>query len=242
MAAGTTFVNYSDLWWNPDESGWGLNISQQADTLFGTLFVYGQGEQAVWYSVTLIYQSTGSNGGVTYDGTLYETSGPPLGTPFNPALLNRRAVGTATLTFGDDAHALLRYSVDHIVVTKSITRQTFSAQTLDGSYIGSTSDETYDCKNPSRDGLVTTDPGPFTIGNEGEYVVLRFPTCTITGKYTQQGQIGLIDGIYECTNHAVGEIRFTGMQTAKGGIVGNYVGRDSSCSFRGNVGGMRLLE
>ena len=42
--------------------------------------------------------------------------------------------------------------------------------------------------------------------------------------------------------HAVGEITFTGMQSEKGGIVGNYTGRDNSCSFRGNIGGMRLLK
>src|SRR5450631_3618765 len=30
--AGATSLtpNFSDLWWNPNESGWGLNISQQA--------------------------------------------------------------------------------------------------------------------------------------------------------------------------------------------------------------------
>ena len=45
--------NFSDLWWNPSESGWGLNRSQQADVIFLTLFVYGPNSQAVWYSATL---------------------------------------------------------------------------------------------------------------------------------------------------------------------------------------------
>jgi len=241
-AVATTSTNYSDLWATPGEDGWGLNISQQADTLFGTFFVYGAGNLAIWYSATFTYQSTGSNGAVTYGGDLYLTTGPAIGTPYNPALVGYRQVGLATLEFGDDAHALLRYTVDSVVVVKSITRFTFTAQTLVGTYIGASSDITYDCKDPLRNNLVTTDPGQFTIAQEGGDLVLRLPTCTYTGQYAQQGQIGQVDAIYACTNNAVGEIKFTGMQTAKGGIVGNYTGRDNSCSFRGNIGGMRLLQ
>ncbi len=113
-AAAALPPNYSDLWWNQDEPGWGVNISQQADTLFATFFVYGTGGQAVWYSVTLTYQSTSANGVVTYGGALYQTSGSPQGTPYDPALLRYRQVGDATIEFGDDAHGLLRYTADGV--------------------------------------------------------------------------------------------------------------------------------
>ena len=39
----------------PTESGWGANITQQADTMFVTLFVYGQNSSAVWYTATLVF-------------------------------------------------------------------------------------------------------------------------------------------------------------------------------------------
>lgn len=242
LAAATTSVNYSDLWWDAQEPGWGLNVSQQADTLFATFFVYGDGGQAVWYSVTLAYQSTGPNGAVTYGGPLYQTSGPPQGTTYNPALLKYREVGAATIEFGDDAHGLLHYTADGVLVVKPIARQTFAADSLLGSYVGSTSDITFNCKNSSRNGLVTTDPGPFTITQTGDQVKIQFPTCAYTGQYTQQGQIGRVDGFYFCTNLANGAATFTGMRTEKGGIVGTYVGADSSCEFRGNIGGMRVLQ
>lgn len=234
-------INYSDLWAKQDEPGWGLNISQQADVMFATLFIYDKGELPAWYSVTLTYQSTGPNGVVTYAGDLYRTTGPALGQPYNPALLRYQLVGRLSLDFGDAAHAQLRYTIDGVAVDKPVGRLTFAAQSLLGSYIGATSDVTYDCKDPKRNGIVTTDPGPFTITQQGADTVLKFPTCTITGKYTQQGQIGEIDGIYECTNYAVGEIRFSAMQAETGGIVGTYTGRDKSCYFRGNIGGMREL-
>ena len=72
---------------------------------------------------------------------------------------------------------------------------------------------------------------------------MRFPTCTVTnGVYTQQGQIGQVEAIYNCLGGAVGEIKFSALQSEKGGIVGTYTGRDNSCSFRGNIGGMRVMQ
>jgi hypothetical protein len=56
-------------------------------------------------------------------------------------------VGLATLEFVDDAHALLHYTVDNVIVVKQITRLTFAAQSLVGTYIGGTSDITFDCRN-----------------------------------------------------------------------------------------------
>ena len=173
MGAATTTTNYSDLWSAANEHGWGLNISQQADTLFATLFIYGSGEQAVWYSVTLMNQSTGPDGAGTYSGTLYETTGPANGTPYNPALLKYREVGLLTIAFGDDAHGLLTYTVDGAGTTKAIARLTFTAQNVVGSYIGSTQDVTFGCTNPMRNGLVTTDSGPLTITQTGNAMTIQ---------------------------------------------------------------------
>jgi hypothetical protein len=52
--------NYQDLWWNPAESGWGLNIAHQDDTLFGTLFTYLPNGQGQW-----LVMSNGAYQGMT---------------------------------------------------------------------------------------------------------------------------------------------------------------------------------
>ena len=39
-------TDMSDLWWTPTESGWGINISHQRDTIFATIFVYGPDNRA----------------------------------------------------------------------------------------------------------------------------------------------------------------------------------------------------
>jgi hypothetical protein len=73
---------------------------------------------------------------------------------------------------------------------------------------------------------------------------MRFPTCTVTnGVFAQYGRITEVDAIYNnCPGGAYGEIKFSALQSEHGGIVGTYTGMDSSYSFRGNIGGMRVLK
>lgn len=240
----TTFsTNFTDMWSNAQEPGWGLFIDQQADVLLGTLFIYDKGNMAAWYTVQWSLNSINPGGQPSYTGTLFQTTGPALGQPWNPAFLQYRAVGQATIEFGDDAHALLNYTIDGAGAVKQVSRLTFATNSILGKYIGSTQDTTYDCKDPARNGIVTTDPGPFTISQNQDGYVLKFPTCEVTnGVFQQFGQIGTIDAIYNCPGGAVGEIKFTGLMSEKGGITGTYTGRDNSCRFRGNLGGMREMQ
>ncbi len=242
VTADTPPVNYSDHWQNSSQSGWGLSITQNGDVLFGALYIYDMGFPA-WYSGTLRFGSEGPNGVRSYSGPLYRTSGPAGGPGYDPSLVQYREVGTISIEFGDDAHGNLSYTIDGVGVAVAIERFTFAANSITGSYIGATTDVTYDCANASRNGEVTTDPGAFTIALEEGKMVMRFPTCTVDGTFTQQGQVGAFEGTYACTHGGNGMIKFTGLRSEKGGIVGNYTGRDDfSCSFRGNVGGMRTLE
>jgi len=39
--ASTHSTDYTDLWYLPAESGWGVNVVQQNDIVFATFFVYG---------------------------------------------------------------------------------------------------------------------------------------------------------------------------------------------------------
>jgi hypothetical protein len=45
-------ADLTDLWWNESESGWGVNVIQQQDTLFLTFFVYGPDNAPTWYSAS----------------------------------------------------------------------------------------------------------------------------------------------------------------------------------------------
>ncbi|MEO7741341.1 MAG: trypsin-like peptidase domain-containing protein [Usitatibacter sp.] len=118
-------TNYQDLWWVSTESGWGLNITHQDNTLFATLFTYGSNGQGMWLVMSAgVRQADGS-----YLGDLYLTSGPAFNAnPFTPiGAGNLTRVGTMQLRFTGGESGTLTYSVNGASVTKAIARQLFSS-------------------------------------------------------------------------------------------------------------------
>lgn len=116
--------NYQDLWWNPTESGWGVNIAHQGDTLFITWFTYGTDGRPTWF----VGSDVRKTGNATYAGTLYTTSGPPLtAMPWDPARVARTPVGSVGFTFGDAGNGVMTATVGGATVTKAITREVFAS-------------------------------------------------------------------------------------------------------------------
>jgi len=61
-----------------------------------------------------------------YSGQLLRTTGPAFNAvPFNPALVTRTVVGTATFTFANGNAATFAYTVNGVAQQKQITRQLF---------------------------------------------------------------------------------------------------------------------
>jgi hypothetical protein len=119
-------VAFQGLWWaSPagSESGWGLNIAHQRDTIFATWFTYDLAGNCWWLSMTAML--TAYN---VYAGTLYRTSGPPWNAvPFDPGQVATTPVGDGTLTFTDADNGVFTYDVNGVAQSKAITRQAFAA-------------------------------------------------------------------------------------------------------------------
>ena len=117
-AVGERLPNYTDLWWNPSESGWGLNVNHQSDTLFATVFTYASDGAGMWLVASdLARQADGS-----YSGALYRVRGPVFNASnWGPVELSQ--VGTMRLAFPDANRGTLTYTVNGVSVTKSIERQ-----------------------------------------------------------------------------------------------------------------------
>jgi len=113
-------VDYTDLWWNPGESGWGMAIAQQGSVMFLAWYVYDSSGKPRWYVA-----SNCAVTGATCSGTLYRTTGPVFGPTFDSTKIQVFTVGSVTLTFGDADHGTLSYTVDGVSGTKTITRQIF---------------------------------------------------------------------------------------------------------------------
>ena len=121
-AASSGGIDYTDLWWNPAESGWGLNIIQHASrNIFAVWYTYGNDARPMWFTLPG-GTWTASN---TFTGAVYSTTGPAASTAFDPARVRATAVGTATLTFSDANNGTWAWSIDGIPGTKAITRQPY---------------------------------------------------------------------------------------------------------------------
>lgn len=80
-AAATTFsIDFTDLWYNApaeSEAGWGVNVIQQNEVLFATLFVYGPDGTPRWYVASRL-DPAGEN---RFAGPLYTAAGTYFGAP-----------------------------------------------------------------------------------------------------------------------------------------------------------------
>ena len=92
-AAATTYsTDYTDLWWSGgSESGWGINLVQQGEVIFATMFVYANDNTAHWYSASALLPVGSST--TNFSGELTESRGPWLGNPtFDPNTVTRTTV------------------------------------------------------------------------------------------------------------------------------------------------------
>jgi len=120
--AGTDF---SDLWYNPTEPGWGLSIAHEGDVMFLVWFVYDDEGNPEWFVAPDCGVKAAGNG---CSGALYSVSGPagpPAGVPFDPTSVKPTARGEVDLTFDGPDAAILRYTVDGNSAAKAVIRQLF---------------------------------------------------------------------------------------------------------------------
>ena len=117
-------TNYQDVWWNApagSESGWGINLTHQGETIFATWFTYGLDGRPWWLAVSAV--KTAPN---VYTGFLYSGKGPPYSSAkFDPAKVQATPAGSASLTFVDGNDAIFAYNVNGITQSKRITREVF---------------------------------------------------------------------------------------------------------------------
>ena len=117
--------NYSDLWWNPDESGWGINFTHQGNVIFATWFTYGNDGKALWLAGVLTPTSVPEQ----FSGDpMYTTRAQPLFMkPWDPRSFVASRMGSVKVTFTDASHATLAFAANGTTLTKSIQRQVFAA-------------------------------------------------------------------------------------------------------------------
>jgi len=237
--AAATTNEVSDLWWNASESGWGIQLSQQHETVFATMYVYRPDGSPDFYVAVLDPAST-----VAWSGLVYRTSGPWFGGPFNPAAVTENVVGSMTFTLKSFYNAELAYTIDGTPVVKTVTRMSFANDHVGGNYYGAAT------ATALSGTCLSTGPVPVVVqfthaGGVPFTGVVATPasTCTMTGSYGQRGRYGDVFGTYTCTNGESGTGAITSIAVTHATVTFHYrfdgTGPGYACVYEGDFGGTR---
>lgn len=257
-ATSPTLSDYSDLWWNAAESGWGAHVTLQDDVVFMVLYVYDAQRQARFFVApnmprNLATQVQTPMPGDSFTGPLHATQGPPFAGNFNPAQVTHREVGTARLVFSSPNEGELAYTVDGTTITKRITRQAWRPPDLAGQYKGgvfaTATASTCPLGLPSiayAGSLAVTQSGDqLTIDANVAPGFAENGICRFTGRLVQQGSLASITGgTYSCTFtndiNASGTFDLTAIESGLNGFGGRYTALEgAACRYTGRLGGIR---
>jgi hypothetical protein len=250
MASSGTTVDYSDLWWNAAESGWGAHVTLQDDVVFMVLYVYDESRQPRFFVAPEMRRSSGST--TIHEGTLYRTTGPAFSAAFDPSQVGVTAVGSARLEFANPLEARLEYTVGGMRVQKTLTRQTWRARDLAGDYMGGLFATATVSSCPL--GLPSIAyAGVIRVTQDGEAVAIDMNvapgfaengTCHLSGRLEQQGSLASIRGSYTCAfsneNTTSGTFELAEVESGPHGFGGRYSAVEGgTCRHAGYLGGTR---
>lgn len=239
--AATPFsVDASDLWYNPAESGWGVNIAQQGDTAFLTLYVYGADNKPTWYVASgLTGVKTGGPGDVRFTGDLFASTGPAFNAgTFDPNAVVRTRVGSVTLDIAGGTQGTLSYNVNGMGVVKKIVRQVWRENNASGNYIGYLQGSCATSTSGPEESMTFTINQAFpnfSLNSTGASGV----SCGYNGAYSQDGRLGHADGNFSCSNGKSGTFSFDAMEASTDGIVLHLTTKVGSCSLTSRMAGIR---
>ena len=208
------------------------------------------------------YQSGPPTGRVVFSGDVYATTGPYYGAPFNSVPVVERKAGTITFDSESFDRATLTYSVDGVVVTKNVTRQTWALQNLAGSYYGGfVWDQACGQQRTEKDhmeflgSMQVTHAADNTVTmvwqitavteNGVAQEVPSNASIALTGPYTQYGHLGRVQStlnfVFGGENGSMPWNLFE-IERSVNGIMGRFDADNPSgdnCRYDGRFGGVR---
>ncbi len=207
----TQASNYTDMWWSPESSGWGVHLSHLDADLFATWYTYDAEGRGVFMIGTPTRQEDGS-----FQGKLYaQISGEPYKSTGSPAQDGREEeIGTVGFRFIDGEHARFTYTIGNVSQTKDIERFVFGdkqtvckvvpyqAPSTGGGNGGGSTPAGEECSPPYRIGDVRTLRSTST--SSGTTSAPHQYTETVVGNATFNGQSGFVQEVYGPTSGATG--------------------------------------
>jgi hypothetical protein len=199
-SAQAAATDYTDIWFNPAEAGWGMNLVQSDTFMFLTFFIYGSDSKPTWFTGQVTLDANSNN----FNGTLYATTGTYYILPWSG--FAGGPVGTVSFQPLGPYTAKLIYTVNGVgTVTKTIQRQPLTTITIDGDYTGGLNLAQAQCANSGKGTLTVNisisqpphNSGPVSIGMARADGL----NCNFNGPLTQWGKLYQIpNATYTCTN------------------------------------------
>jgi hypothetical protein len=225
---------FSGLWVAVGESGEGVTATHEEPVIFLTFFVYRADRTPYWLTATVI-RGPNSGNSFVYTGDLYETSGPGISPgPFNSGSVTYRKVGTASWVSADGLTVTLTFSIDGVVITKTLQRFTLHNLDFSGTYAGAVAYETQGCTPPSLNGTRVINYGVTTVSQPPGSLTFVFQgagsTCTFSGTYLQLGSWGNADGPLSCNDGTTGHLTLFAMQRTVAGFTAGFGGSIGPCA------------
>jgi hypothetical protein len=235
-------TDYTDIWWaiGGSESGWGVNLAQNANTIFATFFIYNTSGRPVWYTALLSRTS-----GETFVGNMVASSGGAwFGSPVWSPPTSNVVVGTVTLIGQTPDLATLSYTIDGVPVTKTIERTFLEAISVAGTYMGGVSAQAPGCSPSSYVEpvqLIVTQTGtPGTVRIDQYRTTDGSFICRMEGAGNQYGGvIDIPDAAYTCSFGLNARVHIFGLRPIMTGFEGRWFADiGSGCTETGNMSGV----
>ena len=108
--ASTGSVDYTDVWWNAGESGWGAGLTMQGTIIFLTLFVQGADRAPVYFTSDMQPLPTAAfaPGQPIWGGSLYRSTGSYFGGAYDASIARATVVGNVTVRFASAGRCPVR--------------------------------------------------------------------------------------------------------------------------------------
>lgn len=241
--ASTWTSEITDMWWAPDQPGWGVNIILQHDTAYATFFLYDHAGTPTWYTAVLKFEKATTSGNFLWSGPLYETRGAWYGGPYAPGSI--RPAGNASFELPYLGQATLSYTIDGVEVLRIVNRQTWKTENVSGNYMGGFSYRTSSCVPSSLDDLkhvaveISVDHSDSNFS--ARTIDVADDVCTFGGKYSQLGKLGEVIGAYSCTDGNRGVFHMYEMSANVTGFTARVDGENKYCKWSGFLGGTRQM-
>ena len=238
-AATSLNTDLSDIWWNPEQNGWGVQLVNTGSFVFATVFTYGTDGKPTWITGELAYGASS-----TFSGSTYVNTGPYFGGPWNNSAVTQRKAGTMTFALTSVTTGQLTYSVDGVIVSTPVQRQPLTRDNYGGTYLGAVTYSVSGCADTGNNVTASTS-GQVTIVQDDTLAFLTLPidgggTCSVNGTYSQLGRSGQISGTFSCTNGESGNALMFQMNNQPFMMMARVTlqNPETGCSLSGEVVGL----